>query len=81
MILPLVFLVANAFKTPQEMLRWPPTIIPANPTLDNFGRAGRHAAAALDLQQSAVRVLSTLSILGDLVDRRLHPGQVPVAEC
>jgi len=36
MILPLVFLVANAFKTPQEMLAWPPTIIPANPTLDNF---------------------------------------------
>jgi len=36
MILPLVFLVANAFKTPQEMLAWPPTIIPSDPTLDNF---------------------------------------------
>ena len=36
MILPLVLLVANAFKTPQEMLAWPPTIIPANPTLDNI---------------------------------------------
>jgi len=35
MILPLVFLVANAFKTPQELLRWPPTIIPANPTFAN----------------------------------------------
>lgn len=36
MLLPLMFLVANAFKTPQEMLAWPPTIIPADPTLENF---------------------------------------------
>lgn len=36
MILPLVFLVSNAFKSPAEMLAWPPTVIPANPTLDNF---------------------------------------------
>lgn len=36
MILPLVFLVANAFKTPQELLRWPPTIIPADPTFANI---------------------------------------------
>lgn len=36
MILPLILLVANAFKTPQEMLSWPPSIIPANPTLANF---------------------------------------------
>jgi len=36
MILPLLFLVANAFKTPQEILAWPPTIIPQHPTLNNF---------------------------------------------
>lgn len=36
MILPLVLLVANAFKTPQELLSWPPTIIPANPTFANI---------------------------------------------
>lgn len=36
MLLPLVFLVANAFKTPAEMLSWPPTIIPHDPTLANF---------------------------------------------
>ena len=36
MILPLVFLVANAFKTPQELLRWPPTIIPSDPTFANI---------------------------------------------
>ena len=36
MLLPLFFLVANAFKTPQEMLSWPPTIVPNNPTIENF---------------------------------------------
>ena len=36
MILPLILLVANAFKTPQEMLAWPPTVIPVAPTLDNI---------------------------------------------
>jgi len=36
MLLPLVFLVSNAFKTPAELLSWPPTIIPANPTVSNF---------------------------------------------
>jgi multiple sugar transport system permease protein len=36
MLLPLVFLVANAFKTPQEILLWPPTVVPHDPTLENF---------------------------------------------
>ena len=36
MILPLVFLVSNAFKTPQEILAWPPTIIPQKPDPRQF---------------------------------------------
>jgi multiple sugar transport system permease protein len=36
MLLPLVFLVGNAFKTPQEILLWPPTVVPHAPTLENF---------------------------------------------
>ncbi len=36
MILPLLLLIANAFKTPAEMLAWPPTLIPNDPTLANF---------------------------------------------
>ncbi|SEC19487.1 carbohydrate ABC transporter permease [Nitratireductor aquibiodomus] len=36
MILPLVFLVSNAFKTPEEIVAWPPRIIPSDPTLENF---------------------------------------------
>src|SRR5690606_4288499 len=36
MVLPLLMLVANAFKTPQELISWPPTLVPNNPTLDNI---------------------------------------------
>jgi multiple sugar transport system permease protein len=35
MLLPIAFLVANAFKTQQELLQWPPTVVPANPTMEN----------------------------------------------
>lgn len=38
LLLPLIMLVANGFKTPQEILTWPPTIFPNNPTLENFYR-------------------------------------------
>ena len=36
MLLPLVLLVSNAFKTPPDILRWPPAILPRDPTLDNM---------------------------------------------
>jgi multiple sugar transport system permease protein len=36
MLLPLLFLISNAFKTPQEILAWPPTLIPRNPIVSNF---------------------------------------------
>ncbi|MBB6484782.1 carbohydrate ABC transporter permease [Rhizobium lusitanum] len=36
MVLPLIMLTANAFKTPAELLAWPPRLIPQSPTLDNF---------------------------------------------
>lgn len=36
MLLPLFFLISNAFKTPAEMLVWPPTLVPHDPTLANF---------------------------------------------
>ena len=36
MLLPLLFLVSNAFKSPQELLQWPPTIIPREATIENI---------------------------------------------
>jgi multiple sugar transport system permease protein len=36
MILPLLFLIGNAFKTPADIIAWPPTIWPRQPTLENL---------------------------------------------
>ncbi|MFC3703595.1 carbohydrate ABC transporter permease [Devosia honganensis] len=64
MLLPLVLLVSNGFKTPQEMLAWPPTIIPANPTTDNFEAVLRETPLLRWILNSILfAVLSTLAIL------------------
>ncbi|MFK7894156.1 MAG: hypothetical protein AB8B63_25300, partial [Granulosicoccus sp.] len=36
LLMPLLLLIANGFKTPEEMLAWPPTLLPREPTLENF---------------------------------------------
>ena len=64
MLLPLLFLVSNGFKTPQEMLAWPPTIIPDDPTLENFVSVLRDTPLLRWIGNSLMfAVLSTLSIL------------------
>jgi multiple sugar transport system permease protein len=64
MILPLVFLVSNAFKTPQEMLAWPPTVIPTAPTLSNFQAVLGDTPLLRWIFNSVVfAVLSTIAIL------------------
>jgi len=64
MLLPLVFLVSNGFKTPQEMLAWPPTIIPANPTIDNFAAVLQDTPLLRWIFNSILfAVLSTIAIL------------------
>lgn len=64
MLLPLVFLVSNGFKTPQEMLAWPPTIIPAKPTLDNFSAVLTQTPLLRWIFNSLLfAVLSTIAIL------------------
>jgi len=64
MLLPLVFLVSNGFKTPQEMLAWPPTIIPANPTIDNFAAVLTQTPLLRWILNSILfAVMSTIAIL------------------
>lgn len=64
MLLPLVFLVSNGFKTPQEILAWPPTIVPVNPTLDNFQAVLTDTPLLRWIGNSLLfAVLSSLSIL------------------
>jgi multiple sugar transport system permease protein len=64
MILPLVLLVGNAFKTPAEMLVWPPTVVPADPTLDNFRAVLAETPLLTWIANSFLfAILSTLAIL------------------
>jgi multiple sugar transport system permease protein len=76
MILPLVFLVANAFKTPQEILAWPPTVIPAHPTLDNLKSVLADTPlltwignSLLFASLSTVAILATSSIAGYILGK------------
>jgi multiple sugar transport system permease protein len=64
MLLPLVFLVGNAFKTPQEILLWPPTVVPHHPTLENFTSVLSDTLLLTWIWNSFVFAgLSTLSIM------------------
>lgn len=38
-VFPLIFMVSTSFKPPEEQLLAPPTILPVNPTLDNYRSA------------------------------------------
>jgi multiple sugar transport system permease protein len=47
---PLVWMLSTSLKGPQELVALNPSLIPANPTLDNFGRA----LSEQDLVQAAI---------------------------
>ena len=64
MVLPLVFLISNAFKTPPELLAWPPTVIPRDPTLDNITSVLSETPLLRWIGNTLLfAVLSTLSIV------------------
>jgi multiple sugar transport system permease protein len=64
MLLPLVFLVANAFKTQQELLSWPPTVVPRAPTLENIRSVlGDTPLLRWILNSLVFAALSTLAIV------------------
>jgi multiple sugar transport system permease protein len=64
MLLPLVFLISNGFKRPTEMLAWPPTIIPTDPTLDNFAAVLTETPLLTWIGNSIMfAVMSTIAIL------------------
>lgn len=64
MLLPLALLVTNAFKTPAELIAWPPTFIPNEPTLENISSVLRDTPLLRWIFNTlAFSVLSTLAIL------------------
>lgn len=64
MITPLALLVSNAFKSPQELLSWPPRLIPAEPTLENLTTVLAETPLLTWVLNSLLfAVMSTLAIL------------------
>ena len=64
MLTPLILLVSNAFKSPQELLSWPPSVIPSQPTLVNITSVLSDTPLLRWVGNSVVfAVLSTLAIL------------------
>lgn len=64
MVTPLILLVSNAFKSPQELLSWPPTIIPAQPTISNISAVLSDTPLLRWIGNSLLfALLSTLAIL------------------
>ncbi|MFT7211736.1 MAG: multiple sugar transport system permease protein [Granulosicoccus sp.] len=64
LLLPLILLISNAFKTPAEILSWPPSIFPKDPTLENFRKVFTETPLLRWIFNSlAFAVLSTIAIV------------------
>lgn len=81
MILPLIMLTANAFKTPAELLAWPPRLIPQSPTLDNFSSVITETPLLIWMGNSlafaaisTVAIVLTSSITGYVLAKFRFPG-------
>jgi multiple sugar transport system permease protein len=63
-VLPFIWILATAFKTPAEINLWPPALLPSQPTLENFHRILHDAAFPRYILNSLIISLgSTASIL------------------
>ncbi len=64
MLFPFIWLVSTSLKSPQDVLSWPPRILPARPTLDNY----KAVFNTIDVRRYFINTLrfagvSTVSIL------------------
>jgi len=61
---PIYWLIATAFKSPEEAMRYPPTLIPTNPSLQNFIDVFRKGFVTTGLRNSIfLCIISTILTL------------------
>lgn len=82
MVMPFLWMVSSALKTPSELLAWPPNLIPDNFTLQNFREVfstapfGRWLLNSLILAvSSTLMILLTSSIAGYILAKFTFPGR------
>lgn len=70
-VVPVVWIVATAFKTPAEINAWPPTFLPSEPTMANFDEILYHTSfpryifnTILVSAASTISIMVTSSIAG-----------------
>lgn len=64
MIVPFIYMVGTSFKPPPEIIAWPPTLWPKQPTLENYALLRTQAPFARFFLNSVIMSsLSTVSIL------------------
>lgn len=64
LLMPLLLLISNGFKTPAEILTWPPSLLPKDPTLENFRTVFTETPLFRWILNSlAFAVLSTIAIV------------------
>ncbi len=64
MIVPFMYMVGTSFKSPPEVISWPPTLWPKQPTLENYASLRTAAPfARFFLNSIIVAVVSTLGII------------------
>jgi multiple sugar transport system permease protein len=69
MVLPFLWMISTSFKPPTEVIAWPPNMIPANPTLDNYAKLRTAAPFARFFLNSII--MSTLSTVGIILTSTL----------
>lgn len=69
MILPFIYMVGTSFKPPTEIIAWPPTLWPKQPTLENYALLRTQAPFARFFLNSAI--MSTASTVGILITSAL----------
>jgi ABC-type glycerol-3-phosphate transport system permease component len=86
-VLPLLWMLSTSLKPPREVLAFPPTIVPAAPTLQNFARLFAETAFltyfANSVLVSGLTVLLTMAVGAAgaySLTRFRFPGREPVAK-
>lgn len=69
MVMPFIYMVGTSFKPPPEVIAWPPTLLPRNPTLDNYALLQTAAPFGRFFLNSVI--MATASTLGILVTSTL----------
>ena len=82
MIVPFMYMVGTSFKPPPEVISWPPTLWPENPTLENYASLrtaapfGRFFLNSIIVAAvSTLGIISTSTLAGYIFSKFRFPGR------